>query len=1018
MLPEPNDTTREIETQHTNTTKETREMMAHYYVRRKDDVQKILSFGHTTAGQYQFNTAVYEEVEGALPTGWTMETLVLPELNQTTFATATGTANSYLVQLSPAPAQLSKGLVVEMQVSQSNTGGSTLNVNGLGAYPIEKLGGLPLDTNDLRTGQVVSLVFDGSAFQLQSAPMEGLVNASRFGAKGNGIADDSDALQAAIDAAANKTLFIPAGRYRITKELLINAPMMIQGAGSGAGYFNGNDLDNVGGTILIASDPDPVLEGSGRTPGDQRYIKTRSLYRGSATDPEDAPLSTLINIQYQEVTLRDVMVLCQFDPNNNSPTHYGADWDVGVFIGCRVRCHLDKVAVLGYWREAGVYYDVTRGSGLPEFKTPNTAAMAKPNTTFATTIQRGCDGCTLSNSLIRGGKWGVRAQGPTYKPGTALPGWKMALSGTLTFSGQPVENDTITLNGVVITFKNDAQAPSEVDIGPTLDDTLTNLVTWLRDDTRTFTIRRADYEVDGNQLQVLQNNEGTLLTSYTLASGSAAVTVSGPLVGPVADPALFWNGTALVSDRRGAVGFSDFLVLHTAIFGTDHHSDYRRNDIAPVPNVNTDTAGGCVWIDGGCANGYARIHNHTFVRCRFATFEPFMVRLGRSARDTFIACHFEHRQSGGRKDTAGNILPSGKDASQFYGPIALYTGYNRPLKTKMIACDQTPYPEYYSPSPDSSILGDGAGLVSAKDVVAKRSVRAGQDVTGNEFGTVRITGGKDTGSAAVLFGTRHTSFGCQLRYYFGSKELQLRPGGDGLGSTTYNAFALSEDTVNNRTQLNLSPRTSATGAVELLMTSTLASGGNTIRGNSEVELRSATNFNVRLRSGSTTRFTCETTSNRTYVSLLPNVDNSLDLGSSSARYRQFYAANSTINTSDGRYKTEVVASPLGLGFVNALRPVQYRWADYSEMVPNDTTGELEAKSFSFRRPHYGLIAQEVKAAMTASGVGDAAFYVYDPASDRYGLRYSELIAPLIKAVQELSAQVVALQAQVDSMATP
>lgn len=66
-----------------------------------------------------------------------------------------------------------------------------------------------------------------------------------------------------------------------------------------------------------------------------------------------------------------------------------------------------------------------------------------------------------------------------------------------------------------------------------------------------------------------------------------------------------------------------------------------------------------------------------------------------------------------------------------------------------------------------------------------------------------------------------------------------------------------------------------------------------------------------------------------------------------------------------------------------------------------------------RRTHYGLIAQEVKAALDAAGVTDFAGYVLadpsNPASDS-GLRYDSFLAPLIAAVQELAARVEALEA--------
>ena len=66
------------------------------------------------------------------------------------------------------------------------------------------------------------------------------------------------------------------------------------------------------------------------------------------------------------------------------------------------------------------------------------------------------------------------------------------------------------------------------------------------------------------------------------------------------------------------------------------------------------------------------------------------------------------------------------------------------------------------------------------------------------------------------------------------------------------------------------------------------------------------------------------------------------------------------------------------------------------------------------RTHYGFVAQEVKAALDAAGVGDFAGWVLsdknDPGSTQ-GLRTDQFIAPLIKAVQELAARVAMLEAR-------
>ena len=64
------------------------------------------------------------------------------------------------------------------------------------------------------------------------------------------------------------------------------------------------------------------------------------------------------------------------------------------------------------------------------------------------------------------------------------------------------------------------------------------------------------------------------------------------------------------------------------------------------------------------------------------------------------------------------------------------------------------------------------------------------------------------------------------------------------------------------------------------------------------------------------------------------------------------------------------------------------------------------------RYHYGLVSQEVKQAIDLHTQKDfAGWILYDPSDPEsgQGLRYGEFIAPLIKAVQELSARVALLE---------
>lgn len=123
----------------------------------------------------------------------------------------------------------------------------------------------------------------------------------------------------------------------------------------------------------------------------------------------------------------------------------------------------------------------------------------------------------------------------------------------------------------------------------------------------------------------------------------------------------------------------------------------------------------------------------------------------------------------------------------------------------------------------------------------------------------------------------------------------------------------------------------------------------------------------------------------------PAINNSYTLGDATYRFTEVYATNGTINTSDKREKKEIQDSNLGIIFINKLRPVSYKW---NTGVDNDV--------------HYGLIAQEAERVLRAEK--KTSIVSYDKKSDRYGVRYSELISPLIKAVQEIYKNYLGIEA--------
>lgn len=98
--------------------------------------------------------------------------------------------------------------------------------------------------------------------------------------------------------------------------------------------------------------------------------------------------------------------------------------------------------------------------------------------------------------------------------------------------------------------------------------------------------------------------------------------------------------------------------------------------------------------------------------------------------------------------------------------------------------------------------------------------------------------------------------------------------------------------------------------------------------------------------------------------------------------------------SDMRDKTEITPLALGLGFINQLKPVSYKFR--VDRGSSATTGPQR----------YGFIAQDV---LAVEGENPVIIDADDPDKLRY--QESHLIAVLVKAVQELSAEVAALKAK-------
>lgn len=84
------------------------------------------------------------------------------------YAEDSGSTDAYAVTLSPAPSAYTAGMVVNFKANTVNTGACTINVNSLGVKDIKKNTDVDLVDGDIKAGQRVSLIYDGTNFQMLS----------------------------------------------------------------------------------------------------------------------------------------------------------------------------------------------------------------------------------------------------------------------------------------------------------------------------------------------------------------------------------------------------------------------------------------------------------------------------------------------------------------------------------------------------------------------------------------------------------------------------------------------------------------------------------------------------------------------------------------------------------------------------------------------------------------------------------------------------------------------------------
>ena len=318
---------------------------------------------------------------------------------------------------------------------------------------------------------------------------------------------------------------------------------------------------------------------------------------------------------------------------------------------------------------------------------------------------------------------------------------------------------------------------------------------------------------------------------------------------------------------------------------------------------------------------------------------------------------------------------------------------------------------YTDPSLFKLLTGDGA---TALEFTNKR-VLIINDTKDNTF-----IGDADTGSA-ILSGAAINNVGV------GAECLKSVTTGDGNTAVGRNGMKRLS-TGSNNTSIGA-------GAGDQLTTQ----GSNTCLGvTSGYALTSSNNTAVGWQSGynATTGGDCTFLGYNTTVAVAGD-DNSIVIGSGAVGQGSdtIMLGNSAIDSSAGlfcydegitspsdeRVKDNIADSEIGLDFINALRPVTYekkhpsefpeeiregRWSEWTDEEGVTHAGDVKKDGWK-AKPQVGLIAQEVEAVISQLGI-DFQGHATTPTGMQH-IKYVAFVAPLIKAVQELTARIEELE---------
>jgi hypothetical protein len=154
--------------------------------------------------------------------------------------------------------------------------------------------------------------------------------------------------------------------------------------------------------------------------------------------------------------------------------------------------------------------------------------------------------------------------------------------------------------------------------------------------------------------------------------------------------------------------------------------------------------------------------------------------------------------------------------------------------------------------------------------------------------------------------------------------------------------------------------------------------------------------------------------------MITSGSNAICLGNNSIT--ALYCADTTISSSDKRDKADIEDFNTGLGFINKMRPVTYRWDKrswYLDDGDNDVLGVTRDGSLKKQKQHLGFIAQEVEELEQEIGFSTSKdnqlICNINEDETAMGIKYERIVPILVNAIKELSANNTALLARIETL---